>query len=298
MFVWRGIAAGRRVRRVLRVSPEPEECVRVGEVLIERFPVTNTTFAPLPARSPAGRDPQLADHPVVLVTRDDALAFCAWLGGRLPTSGEWRGADGRAMAVGRRASTRRAALRRGGWGWTMPGPRAPGRRGACGAEQLAGNVWEWVADLDADGWRRPCAAAATSTTPRACAPARALPADPARATPTTGFRIAVRPREESKPEHPTASLIDALRDVYDPCCADRGVSIVDMGVVEDVRVAAGHVEVDLVPTTGWCPFVASMSAPSRSALRALDGRRDRRRARRVGARPGRRTGSPTRPARS
>ena len=32
-------------------------------------------------------------------------------------------------------------------------------------------------------------------------------------------------------------LIDALRGVYDPCCADRGVSIVDMGVVEDVRHA-------------------------------------------------------------
>ncbi len=32
---------------------------------------------------------------------------------------------------------------------------------------------------------------------------------------------------------------EALRQVYDPCCADRGISIVDMGVVEDVRVAAG-----------------------------------------------------------
>ena len=34
------------------------------------------------------------------------------------------------------------------------------------------------------------------------------------------------------------ALIDALREVYDPCCADRGISIVDMGVVEDVRVTA------------------------------------------------------------
>ena len=32
------------------------------------------------------------------------------------------------------------------------------------------------------------------------------------------------------------ALIDALREVYDPCCADRGISIVDMGVVEDVRL--------------------------------------------------------------
>jgi metal-sulfur cluster biosynthetic enzyme len=66
-------------------------------------------------------------------------------------------------------------------------------------------------------------------------------------------------------------LIDALRDVYDPCCADRGISIVDMGVVEDVRVAGSRVEVDLVLTTGWCPFVASMSSAIPDRLRALPG---------------------------
>src|SRR5947209_17613828 len=56
------------------------------------------------------------------------------------------------------------------------------------------------------------------------------------------------------------TVLDALRDVYDPCCADRGISIIDMGVVEDVRVVCGHVEVDLVLTTGWCPLVTSMSS--------------------------------------
>ena len=64
---------------------------------------------------------------------------------------------------------------------------------------------------------------------------------------------------------------EALRDVYDPCCADRGISIVDMGVVEDVRVADGRVEVDLVLTTGWCPFVASMSNAIPDRLNGLDG---------------------------
>jgi metal-sulfur cluster biosynthetic enzyme len=67
------------------------------------------------------------------------------------------------------------------------------------------------------------------------------------------------------------ALIDALREVYDPCCADRGISIVDMGVVEDVRVAGSHVAVDLVLTTGWCPFVASMSSAIPDALRSVDG---------------------------
>ena len=67
------------------------------------------------------------------------------------------------------------------------------------------------------------------------------------------------------------ALIDALREVYDPCCADRGISIVDMGVVEDVRLDGTHVDVDLVLTTGWCPFVATMSSAIPDRLRALDG---------------------------
>lgn len=68
-----------------------------------------------------------------------------------------------------------------------------------------------------------------------------------------------------------AEVREALRDVYDPCCADRGISIVDMGVVEDVRVLGAHVEVDLVLTTGWCPFVASMSNAIPERLQGVDG---------------------------
>ena len=67
------------------------------------------------------------------------------------------------------------------------------------------------------------------------------------------------------------ALFEALRDVYDPCCADRGVSIVDMGVVEDVRLEGSHVDVDLVPTTGWCPFVASISSAIPERLQQFDG---------------------------
>lgn len=66
-------------------------------------------------------------------------------------------------------------------------------------------------------------------------------------------------------------VMDALRDVYDPCCADRGISVVDMGLVEDVRVDGSHVNVDIVLTTGWCPFVASMSDMIPARLRDLDG---------------------------
>jgi metal-sulfur cluster biosynthetic enzyme len=70
------------------------------------------------------------------------------------------------------------------------------------------------------------------------------------------------------------AVLDALGDVHDPCCADRGISIVDMGIVEDVRVADARVEVDLVLTSGWCPFVTSMSNLIPEALRRVDGVED------------------------
>lgn len=66
-------------------------------------------------------------------------------------------------------------------------------------------------------------------------------------------------------------VLDALREVYDPCCADRDISVVDMGVVEAVHVDGSHVRVDLVLTTGWCPFVAALSDVIPARLRRLDG---------------------------
>jgi metal-sulfur cluster biosynthetic enzyme len=67
------------------------------------------------------------------------------------------------------------------------------------------------------------------------------------------------------------ALLEALGDVYDPCCADRGISIVDMGVVDDVHVDGAHVRVDILPTTGWCPFIVTMSNAIPDRLRRLDG---------------------------
>ena len=68
-----------------------------------------------------------------------------------------------------------------------------------------------------------------------------------------------------------ATIVDALGDVYDPCCAERGLSVVDMGLVEDVHIEGSNVRIELVLTTGWCPFVASLSATIPDRLRQLRG---------------------------
>jgi formylglycine-generating enzyme required for sulfatase activity len=192
-----------------RLRDAGDRVLRLGDFRLGRYPVTNAQFAAfaaatghrtreaLRARLAA---PVLADHPVTEVSYADAVAFCAWAGARLPTGYEWeaaaRGPSGRTWPWGDTFDPERCNCAEAGWGWTVPVDAHPAGAAACGAEQLAGNVWEWVADgPDADGWRcvRGGSYLDTSWGVRA---ARALPADPVRATATTGFRIVIDGGEE------------------------------------------------------------------------------------------------------
>jgi len=193
-----------------RLGPPGEErIVRVGPVLIGRYPVTNahlrefvaeTGVAPEPGLAARLRAETLADHPGTGLTFAEAEAFCAWAarrlgrGVRLPTGDEWeaaaRGRDGRTWPWGDVFDAERCACVEAGWGGTMSVRAHPGGASACGAEQLAGNVWEWVADRDEDGWR---AVRGGSYLDHAggLRAWRALSADPERATATTGLRLAI-----------------------------------------------------------------------------------------------------------
>ena len=59
---------------------------------------------------------------------------------------------------------------------------------------------------------------------------------------------------------------EALSGVYDPCCREKGISVVDMGLVRSARVDDGHVRVELLLTSGWCPFAATVLTQVRDRM--------------------------------
>jgi metal-sulfur cluster biosynthetic enzyme len=68
-----------------------------------------------------------------------------------------------------------------------------------------------------------------------------------------------------------AAVLDALRHVYDPCCAEKGVSVVDMGLIRSASLHDGSARVELILTTGWCPFAARVIDDVRERVADLPG---------------------------
>jgi metal-sulfur cluster biosynthetic enzyme len=65
--------------------------------------------------------------------------------------------------------------------------------------------------------------------------------------------------------------VRALSEVYDPCCREKGISVVDMGLLRSVNVRDGHARVELLLTSGWCPFAARVLTDVEDALVAEPG---------------------------
>ena len=143
----------------------PDHTVKMNAFWIDQLEVTNGMYGlcvqagvcRLPQkisspRRPAYFDnPEFQDYPVMQVTWSDAQSFCEWAGRRLPSEAEWeraaRGDDWRTYPWGDEPPTEVYAnfnnLIRD---TSRAGSYAAGAS-PFGVLDMAGNVWEWIADL-------------------------------------------------------------------------------------------------------------------------------------------------------
>ena len=67
------------------------------------------------------------------------------------------------------------------------------------------------------------------------------------------------------------AVIGALDNCFDPCCRERRISVVDMGLIEAIEILDNRVRVEMVLTTGWCPFASRLLEMVEEEVGALDG---------------------------
>jgi formylglycine-generating enzyme required for sulfatase activity len=114
------------------------------------------------------------NRPIVCITWYEAMAFCAWDGGFLPTEAEWHyaasgGSLQRAYPWSSPAGDTTLDCSRanfGGPSWPTTaciaagtnnvGATSPAGDGAWGQSDLGGNAWEWVLDWYATPYPSPC----------------------------------------------------------------------------------------------------------------------------------------------
>jgi formylglycine-generating enzyme required for sulfatase activity len=149
---WVGVPAGSFVMG----EGEDAHEVELSAYEIGKYPVTVEEYEKYVddgAPEPEQWDKQILypNRPVVGVSWDQAVAYCKWAGVRLPTEGEWeraaRGTEGRRYPWSDPdPDPTRANYEDTEIGAPTPVGLFPLGMAPNGIHDLAGNVWEWVAD--------------------------------------------------------------------------------------------------------------------------------------------------------
>lgn len=156
------IPAGNFVMGSNNVSDNPDESpahsVFLNAYAIQKYELTNKQYYQcvkagvcIAPRNSKYNNAKYADHPVTDVNWFDAENYCKWIGERLPTEAEWeksaRGPLGSTYPWGEMGVDNTLANYGGNVGDTTPVGSYMEGASAYGVYDLAGNVWEWVADL-------------------------------------------------------------------------------------------------------------------------------------------------------
>ena len=135
-------------------------------------------------------------HPINCIDWNQAAAFCAWVGKRLPTDAEWekaaRGTDGRVYPSGNAWDITKANVYESydGYKDTAPVGSFPAGASPYGALDMAGNVWEWTADWERNGETRSLRGGSWVDLPRRARTSRRIGTLPISRLDDVGFRCA------------------------------------------------------------------------------------------------------------
>src|SRR5947208_11952061 len=68
-------------------------------------------------------------------------------------------------------------------------------------------------------------------------------------------------------------VLEVLQICYDPCCKERSVSVVELGLIQGVKVAENgrDVRIALLLTSGWCPFSTHLLQMIDANVQAIEG---------------------------
>jgi formylglycine-generating enzyme required for sulfatase activity len=138
---------------------EPPHQVYLDAFYMDMYEVTNAAYRacvsagvctpPHDTRFIYYGNSQYDNYPVIYVDWEQAKTYCEWRGGSLPTEAQWekaaRGTDGRTYPWGEGISCNRANYYGCKGDTTEVGSYESGKS-PYGIYDLAGNVWEWVAD--------------------------------------------------------------------------------------------------------------------------------------------------------